>query len=145
MSNQQPSAAAVALARKFIDVVDTSDTEMGEEWIVTVGGEQGVSQFMKNESAANALCLYLINLFANATDAFAAKAIEGERTQWKQVAEELPPLNEKVLCYTVNGTYEPMKRIEQWWVWLDDIGRTQPASYVTHWQRLPQPPTKREH
>ena len=54
--------------------------------------------------------------------------------------EELPRINERVLCFTSAGAYEVMRRAEQWWVWLDDIGRTRPASHVAYWQPLPDPP-----
>ncbi len=79
---------------------------------------------------------YVGELQQRVTELKTQNAAPGE---W-QGLETLPRLDERVLCFTSAGTYEVMRRVEQWWVWLDDIGRTRPASYVTHWCYLPEPP-----
>jgi len=66
------------------------------------------------------------------------------RVAWKRVGDELPPMDEKVMCYTSNGFFVPMMRVERegYWVWVDDTDGGWFESRVTHWQPLPDKPSE---
>lgn len=64
----------------------------------------------------------------------------GAYSQWVQVSERMPPLGERVLCYSLKRGFD-VARVEKYWDgWVTDDGKNLVRIAYTHWMPMPQPP-----